>query len=60
MTKAIPRLQPRKKRQNLSGNATLVIVEGQTEENISQISPTTTETSVHSFFEDKEPILFRL
>lgn len=32
MTKAIPRLQPRKKRQNLSGNATLVIVEGQTEE----------------------------
>ena len=58
MTKAIPRLQPRKKRQNLSGNATLVIVEGQ--KNISQISPTTTETSVHSFFEDKEPILFRL
>lgn len=32
MTKVIPRLQPRKKRQNLSGNATLVIVEGQTEE----------------------------
>ena len=28
MTKAIPRLQPRKKRQNLSGNATLVWDEG--------------------------------
>lgn len=53
MTKAIPRLQPRKKRQKSS-------LKDRPKKNISQISPTTTETSVHSFFEDKEPILFRL